>query len=198
MRRTEDPGAPHIGRRNPLDAPKSGVAAALPLRDPAALGALFERERPKLQAVALRYTKDPENAADVVQNAFEKIVRNGHQFRGQSKLSTWIHRVVANEALMWLRSERRRRVRIADVEDPDRYAGADPAPGSEAIVVGRDELDRLYRALDQLDVKERRALSGCALDERSYAEWAADEGLHPAAVKSRVFRARGRLRELLR
>ncbi len=86
----------------------TALARALPHCDRGRLGALFRSLEPRLTAVALRITRDESTAQDVVQNAFEKALRHGHRFRGECLVSTWMHRIVANEALMWLRSERRR------------------------------------------------------------------------------------------
>ncbi len=169
----------------------------LPWRDREAMGALFAEYSPRLRAVALRYTRDPDAAADVLQNALEKVLRNGHQFRGGSKVSTWMHRVVANEALMWLRSERRRHARIGVAEDGDLAYAPDPAPSAEERLATRGELARLTGAIAALRGEEREVIEGCALRDLSYAEWGASRGLHPGAVKSRAFRARQRLRELL-
>lgn len=170
---------------------------ALPLGDREAMGALFSRHEPRLRAVALRYTRNPDNAADVVQSALEKILRNGHQFRGGAKVSTWMHRVVANEALMWLRSERRRDARFRVSENGDLDCAPDPAPNVEEWVEKREEVARLSSAIASLRREEREVIEGCALRDQSYEEWGQSHGLHPGAAKSRAFRARQRLRELL-
>ena len=90
--------------------PATRLAAVdgLPMDDPEALGRLLLSLEPRLQAVATRITRNPETSRDVVQNAFEKVLRHGSRFEGQSRVSTWLHRIVTNEALMWLRSHRRR------------------------------------------------------------------------------------------
>ncbi len=192
MRWTGDPkmagGAPAPGR----DGERT-----LPWRDRDAMGALFAEHSPRLRAVALRYTRDPDAAADVLQNALEKVLRNGHQFRGGSKVSTWMHRVVANEALMWLRSERRRHARIGVSEDGDLDGAPDPGPSAEDRLASAGEVARLRGAIASLSGEEREVIEGCSLRDLSYAEWGARRGLHPGAVKSRAFRARQRLRELL-
>lgn len=172
-------------------------APLLPVGDRAAMGDLFARHAAQLRGVALRYTRNPDVASDVLQSAFEKVLRNGHQFRGGSKISTWLYRVVANESLMWLRAERRRGARFADGEPADLDRAADPKPGVAERLEDREELERLREAIRLLGPEERAVIEGCALAERSYAEWGSEQGLHPAAVKSRAFRARQHLRELL-
>lgn len=184
------------GARGPAASPPSS-RPALPTHNRNAMGRLFADQAPRLRAVALRYTRDDETAADVLQNAFEKILRNGHQFRGGSKVSTWMYRVVANEALMWLRAERRRAARFATSADGEIDAASDPAPGPAAEAERRDDLGRLRGAIARLGPEEREVVERCALEEQSYVAWGRKRGLHPAAAKSRAFRARQHLRELL-
>ncbi len=170
---------------------------ALPLDDREAMGALLALHAPKLRAVALRYTRNPDDAADVLQNAMEKILRNGHQFRGGAQVSTWMYRVVANEALMWLRAERRRGARWTSAESGEVDSTPDREPSPAEQVERQDEVDRLREAISALASDERDVIEHCALREQSYAEWGRVRRLHPAAAKSRAFRARQRLRELL-
>jgi RNA polymerase sigma-70 factor (ECF subfamily) len=165
----------------------------LPLHDPERMDALIRRLEPRLSAVALRVTRDPDAARDVVQNAFVKVLRYGDRFRGQARVSTWLHRIVINEALMWRRSRARRR------EDPledhgERLPPSAPVARSPAdLAEWREQVERLRDALSALPREEREVLRGCALAGHSYSEYGRRHGLHPAAVKSRAFRARRRL-----
>ena len=160
------------------------------------LGELLQSLEPRLTALALRFTRDPEAARDVVQNAFEKVVRYGESFDGRARASTWIHRIVTNEALMWLRSERRRARYRGDFEDCEN-AVVDSAPDPAATLEQRCGDARLRAGIARLDPPERDVVISCALSGCSYAEFGRQRGLHPAAVKSRAYRARQRLRELL-
>jgi len=162
------------------------------------LGALLETLRPRLVAVALRHVRDPDVAGDVVQGAFEKALRHRRQFRGQARVSTWVHRIVVNEALMWLRAERRRLRRAGSLDEAPPEALTDPAPDAAAGLARRQAARRLREGLAGLGADERDVLECCVLEGRSYAEYGAERGLHPAAAKSRAFRARRRLRALLR
>lgn len=155
------------------------------------MGDVLSGLEPKLTAVARRLVRNPDAAADVVQNAFEKVLRYCDQFRGNARPSTWVHRIVVNEALMWLRSQTRRaRARI----DSDDWKlvfsrGKDP----EESVFAREEQDRLEQALARLPAEERTLLRASALEERAYDVLARELGVSPGAVKSRAFRARKRL-----
>ncbi len=169
----------------------------LPRRDSEALGALLGSLEPRLVAVALRLTRDADAARDVVQNAFEKVLRHGHQFRGNAKVSTWLHRIVANEAMMWLRSERRRSERTVRVADPEVLDFADTAPNAAEQLERRQRREWLRAGVTQLEPNEREVVLRCLLRERSYAQFGAEAGVHPAAVKTRAFRARRKLGEIL-
>ncbi|GAG33939.1 unnamed protein product, partial [marine sediment metagenome] len=82
-RHAESARAAHIASEN-----------RLPLRDPERMDALIRSLEPRLAAVALGVTKDPDAAQDVLQNAFEKVLRHGEKFRGQARVSTWLYRIV--------------------------------------------------------------------------------------------------------
>ncbi len=151
---------------------------------------------PRLEAVAVRLTRDPDAAKDVVQNAFLKVLRHGDRFRGDARVSTWMHRIVCNEALMWLRTERRRNRLLAIDGAPGEVADLAPDPAESVSALERREL--LREGLLRLPHEERDVVVRCGLRGQSYAEYGARRGLHPGAVKSRAFRGRRRLSRLLR
>lgn len=167
------------------------------MHDSEQLGDLLAGLGPRLEAVALRITRHPEHARDVVQNAFEKVLRHGGRFQGESKVSTWIHRIVTNEALMWLRSQRRRSEVQADSELLDGPGAPQAVGGPAEYSQRRENVRELQRGLMSLSQDERDVILRCALAEESYAAYGSRTGVHPAAVKSRAFRARRRLGELL-
>lgn len=170
---------------------------ALPCGDPAAMGALLLDLEPRMTAVALRFTRDHEAAAEVVQNAYEKVLRHCHQFRGNARVSTWIHRIVANEALMWLRAEHRRLARTVALESWDDWI-EDPSPSAVDRLCARQRATQMRRGLGKLDPRERDVLLECGLGGQSYDEYGRQKGVHRDAVKSRAFRARRRLNRILR
>jgi RNA polymerase sigma-70 factor (ECF subfamily) len=176
----------------------AAAGALLPLHDPERMGALLSTLEPRLSAVALGFTRDPDAAQDVVQNAFEKVLRHGEKFRGQARPSTWIHRIVANEALMWLRTQRRRREVRPEGGNDDFAQLVDAAPTPAEALEREQQIGRLRSRLCDLPDEERDVVRCCALDGQSYSEYGDRTGLHPAAVKSRAFRARRRLATLLR
>ena len=171
-------------------------AYVLPYADRDRLGALLTSLQPGLTAVALRLARDPEAARDIVQSAFEKVVRHGARYRGHAKVSTWVYRIVANEALMWLRTQKRQARIVTDGDEGE--LAPDRGPGPSALYEEREVGRRLQKGLSRLAADDRDVTLKCALAGLSYAEYAECSDLHPAAVKSRAYRARRRLRELLR
>lgn len=160
------------------------------------LGELFAAASPRLTAVALRITRSRDVAEDVVQCAFEKALRGANEFRGDAMLTTWLHRIVVNEALMWLRSERRRRARIADEAEVE--PRSDPSPSPAERLLSGEATARVREGLGRLGPQDREVLIACHLEGVSYRQYGLRAGLHPAAAKSRAFRARRALRSELR
>ncbi len=184
------------GPADPAAARSLDATRTLPISEDA-LGRLFERLRSRLTAVALRFTRNAEAAEDVVQNAFEKALRHRDQFRGQARVSTWLHRIVANEALMWLRAERRRANRITSPGEREIEEVVDPRPGPVEDFSREEAARLLHDRIAALGPEDRDVIERCVLPERSYGEYGAERGIHPAAAKSRAFRARRRLAVLL-
>lgn len=164
--------------------------------DPDAFGVLFRRHRDRLWAVALRTISDPEEAADALQDAMISAFRNAKQYRGDSAVTTWLHRVVVNACLDRMR---RRAVRSADPlpEDEERSSelaartGPDPAEAQEL------RLD-VRAALATLNHDQRSALVLVDMEGYSVDEAAELLDCAPGTVKSRCARGRARLAPLLR
>jgi RNA polymerase sigma-70 factor (ECF subfamily) len=159
--------------------------------DPGAFGEIVRRHRDRLWAVALRTTGDPEDAADALQDAFVSAYRNAGSFRGESAVTTWLHRIVVNACLDRLR---RRRARPT-VPLPEE----DGASGHRGIADPRDDLDRLElrmeidRALRALPDDQRAAIVLVDVEGLPVADAAALLGVPEGTVKSRCSRGRARL-----
>jgi RNA polymerase sigma-70 factor, ECF subfamily len=174
--------------------------------DDEAFGVLFSRHRERLWAVALRTTGDPEDAADALQDAMVAAFRRAASYRGESAVTTWLHRVVVNACLDRIR---RRKVRLADPlpEDVDdgvavRPVGgtgrADPSPPDPADeLLTRERRDAVLAALDTLPADARAALVLVDMEGYSVEETAAILECAPGTVKSRCSRGRAKLAPLL-
>jgi RNA polymerase sigma-70 factor (ECF subfamily) len=147
----------------------------------------------RLRRVALRITRDAAAAEDVVQSAFEKALRHAADYRGEAQASTWLHRIVVNEALAWRRSEgRRARYTEAAGEVTTSAAAALPLDA----LLQREQREQMLRALTRLRDDDRELLARYALDG-TYAGWARAVQMKPTAAKTRAFRARRALRAAL-
>ncbi|MGQ0546315.1 MAG: RNA polymerase sigma factor [Betaproteobacteria bacterium] len=144
--------------------------------------------------------RDDAAAEDVLQEAYLRAYRSVGAFRGESKLSTWLVRIVANEALMRRRKEQRR-AQILPI-----HGGGDGQPVEDSMDEGegpqrrveRDEMRRLLEAkIDALPDGFRAVFVLRALEELSVEETAAALGIPAATVRTRFFRARSQLREAL-
>ena len=164
--------------------------------NPDAFGYLVKRHRDRMWAVAIRTLGEPEEAADALQEAFISAFRRADSFRGDAKVTTWLHRIVVNSCLDRIR---RRQVRQADPlpEDEDRAAElAGPAKDDPAELRER-RLDVLH-ALKQINTDQRSALVLVDMEGYSIEEAAAILGCAPGTVKSRCARGRAKLLPLLR
>jgi RNA polymerase sigma-70 factor (ECF subfamily) len=159
-----------------------------------AFGELFRRHRDRLWSVAVRTIGNPDEAADALQDAMLAALRGAAGFRGDSAVTTWLHRVVVNACLDRLRRRAARPVSVAPI-DPERHAEAGP-PMPDPIEV-RDLRLALSSALATLPVEQRAAL--VLVDMEGYS---VDEAAHlldvpPGTIKSRCARARVKLMPLL-
>jgi len=152
-----------------------------------------------MHAVARRIVRDDDAADDVVQSALEKAWRAAPRFRAGSRPSTWLHRIVVNEALMWLRRERRLRAR----DDRSLHARVEidsvaaPDASSLEALIAREQLQQLRRGWIALSSNDREILALRSDGPSSYEDYCARTGIGRGAAKTRAFRARRRLRALL-
>ncbi|HJS38636.1 MAG TPA: RNA polymerase sigma factor [Burkholderiales bacterium] len=157
--------------------------------DLGALEALMRRHNRLLYRTARAILRDDAEAEDAVQEAYLRAYRALHAFRGESKFSTWLVRIAANEALM----RRRRNARAAAVVPID--AAAELQAEGKA---GDDMLRRLLeKRIDALPDDYRAVFVLRALEELSVEETAVALGIPQATVRTRHFRARSLLRESL-
>lgn len=172
-------------------------------RDSAALDALVAFVQPHIEKQVLRYPLSDEDRLDVVQATLMQVVRRVGSFRGDSSFSTWLFRVTANEALMVMRSQRRHRARLVeglDLEDLSNLPAAnDPSSDPRADVsVAASEREALVRqALDELPAAYRDVVALHYHHDLGLHEIAARLATTESAVRSRLHRARSRLRALL-
>jgi RNA polymerase sigma-70 factor, ECF subfamily len=151
-----------------------------------AFGELVQRHRDRLWAVALRTMGDREDAADALQDALLSAYRAAERFRGDSAVTTWLHRIVVNACLDRIRRQRAR----PTVPLPEVDTTVAPAPDRET------RLD-VEAALGQLPVEQRSALILVDVQGYAVAEAAQILGVAEGTIKSRCARGRARLAVVL-
>jgi RNA polymerase sigma-70 factor (ECF subfamily) len=155
--------------------------------DAEAFGLLFQRHSGRLWAVALRVTCDPDDAADALQEGMISAFRRAGDFRGESAVTTWLHRIVVNASLDQLRRRSARSVSWSG--DPDELPVPEPLPG---VSTADSRLD-VDAALRTLPPPQRAALVLVDMLGYSVADAAAVLGVSEGTVKSRCARGRAKL-----
>jgi RNA polymerase sigma-70 factor (ECF subfamily) len=164
--------------------------------DPNAFGELVRRHRDRLWAVALRTLGDREEAADAVQDALVSAYRAAHTFRGQSAVTTWLHRITVNACLDRARKTASRKT--SPVDDTERLEQLlEPHESASAPAERNDLHHQLIEALGTLPPDQRAALVLVDMQGYPVAEAARILDVPTGTVKSRCARGRARLLPLL-
>jgi len=175
---------------------------ALKSGDREVFAAMVDAYSPKLYKLALRMLGDPLEAEDILQETFQKAYRGLENFRGGSKLSTWLYRITANEALMRLRKNE---LDTVPVDEPLRLDNGaevhrelkDWCCLPEAELMSAEAQDALDIAINSLSPTLRAAFVLRDLQGLSTREAADVLQISEAAIKTRLLRSRLQLREIL-
>jgi len=175
---------------------------ALRAGDRAEFSRLVEAYSANIYRLALRMLNQPQDAEDVLQETFLKAFRHLKNFDGRSKLSTWLFRIATNEALMLLRRRRPGQVSLdepvmGDEGDQEPLQIVDWCCLPEKEMMSQEARKHLDAAIDQLPHSLRVVFLLRDIEDLSTLETAEVLGLSETAVKTRLSRARMRLRELL-
>ena len=151
--------------------------------------------------IALRMSGSREDALDISQEAFLKAYRSLRSFRGESKFSVWLYRIVSNTALDYLRTRARRAADSLSVEDESgesaELAIADESQSPETLLERKLTREALQRGLNSLPEDQRKILLLREIEGFSYEEIGKILSIESGTVKSRIFRARKKLCEFL-
>jgi RNA polymerase sigma-70 factor, ECF subfamily len=167
--------------------------------DTAAFEWLYHLHLPRVYALCLRMAKNPTQAEDLTQETFLAVFRGIRDFRGQSAFTTWLHRVTRNTVLMFFRKQRLKEVSLEEIAEGQKKDG----PLREW---GRPDLhlesiaDRLLlqSAIAKLSATVRKALLLHDVHGYEHHEIAGLLGKAPGTSKSRVHKARLRMRQALK
>lgn len=155
--------------------------------------------RAYVRSIAMKYVRDEQDAEDVTQDAMLLAFRYRDSFRGESRYSTWLYRVTATAALMFLRRARRRRAEmpasgvVITGEDGDGTPLLDRQVAPTDVrgdVIARHELALVSEAVAALGSKYPAVFWKRYGEGRTETEIAKELGVSVAAIKTRAFRAR--------
>ena len=156
-----------------------------------------------LYRLALKMLGNASDAEDALQNTFLKAFQHVDKFEGRSSLSTWLYRIASNEALMLLR-KRRPETTFSDIPlDDEDDQNIDPVQTTDWCCLPEEELlssegrTALDRAVEHLPETLRIVFVLRDIEDLSILETSQVLGLSETAVKTRLLRARLRLREEL-
>lgn len=179
------------------------LAADIARRDAGAVRLVMRRNNQRLFRAAWQILRNREDAEDAVQSAYLKAFAAIRSFAGRSSLSTWLTRIVINNALANARSARRRRSLLEESEVPilDDYREL-LMRGSMSVspeqAVARGQIRQIVAdAINQLPAPFRAVFVLRQIEELEVGEVAERLGIPPATVKTRHLRARRRLQRLL-
>ena len=170
-------------------------------QDEEAFRVLIRQYKGKIYGIALGITLDREESLDIVQEVLTRVYEKIGTFKGDAKLSTWIHRITVNHCLNWRRKWKRRfRWRHESLDSPAdgraRDFGTD-AYQPERLYHSKDLKHRLWKSLKELPQSTRVVFVLKELEGLSYDEIARMLGVKKGTVSSRLFHARKQLRESL-
>lgn len=171
--------------------------------DSVAFGILCTQSAGMVFNVARRIMPTNEDAEDVMQESFQLAFSHLKNFKGDSRFSTWLTRIVINAALMRLRKNNVRRESPFD-ESPEsqqhlsRFDVQDQSLNPEQLFAQKERHWMLCKAVKELTGGMRRAIELRELDERSTEETARIMGISVSSVKARIFHGRRKLRRLLK
>lgn len=180
---------------------EAALVAAAKAGDISAFEALVSRYERKIFRLAQHITQNTEDAEDVSQEAFLKAYEHIGDFQGNSRFYTWLVRIAVNQALMKLRKRRTKDVSLdEEIETEDNFMPRDvedwgPSPEER---YSQEELARiLSQVIGELDPPFRTVFQLRDVDDLSTEETADALGISVPAVKSRLLRARLKLRDKL-
>ncbi|MDO4695248.1 MAG: RNA polymerase sigma factor [Porphyromonas sp.] len=159
-----------------------------------AFSVLVDRYSRPLYVIIRRIVLSHENADDVLQNTLIKIWKNIPQFRGASKLSTWMYSIATNEAITYLRQEQKNKKRSIATENSDLTQSL----ASDPYFDGDRAEAAFLSAIDKLPEKQKITFQMRYFEELSYREIAEITGTSIGALKANYHHALNKLQQYLK
>jgi RNA polymerase sigma-70 factor (ECF subfamily) len=160
---------------------------------------LYRLHSRRVYGLCLHMSKDPLEAEDFTQDAFLQAFRKIQSFRGDSRFSTWLHRLTVNVVLMGFRRKKRPRISLDEALDLNEESRKPIVEFSRADLTLNGVIDRIYlvKAIDQLPRGYKKMFLLHDIQGYKHDEISRIVGCSVENSKSQLHRARMRLRQLL-
>ena len=197
----EKPGNPE-----PLDyralSDERAVSLFVESGDEEAFNQIVNRYRDIIYGYAMKLTRSPDDAEEILQDVFLILVEKLHTFRGNSKFSTWLYRIIVNACYMHVKHTNRKRdheVSVDSYESPDHPAASVKSEtiGPDEALLRRERMKLINEATDELSESNRLIFRLKEIEGFSNKEVGKVVGISVSAVKSRILRTRLYLRKKL-
>ena len=166
--------------------------------DRRAYEALVKRHQQYVFTLAMRFTRNREDAEEIAQDSFLKAFRNLASFQGQSRFTTWLYTIVYTTAMTHLRKKRMEFISLDDEERPvDISAHQTGAEGTASLLERKIGKHYIGKAIERLLPDDASILTLFYLGEQSLEEIARVTGISPGTVKVKLHRSRQRFRRHL-
>lgn len=175
--------------------------------DSAAMGRLILKYQNRIYNVILKICADPDDAAELTQETFVKVIENIDKFQGRSSFYTWAFRIAVNLTLNYCQRNARLGFSSLDTEQEKYYSQAtrvlkeflsdDSSPDPAAVAQNRELCEIAVQSLMKLDDAQRSVVVLRDIEGMSYAQIASVLDIELGTVRSRLSRARTKLRQIL-
>jgi RNA polymerase sigma-70 factor (ECF subfamily) len=175
--------------------------------DPSAMERLMLKYQNRLYNCILRICSNPDDAAELTQETFVKVIENIGKFQGKSSFYTWAFRIAVNLTINYCRRNARLGLKSLDSDESQSgdqgtdllrdYLSNEKSPDPASIAENREFCDLVIESIAKLDEDHRTALVLRDIEGMSYAQIAQVLDLELGTVRSRISRARGKFRDIL-
>lgn len=165
---------------------------------------LVEKYQSKVYSIALAMVKDKTEAEDIMQDIFIKVYRSLDNFKGKSKFYTWLYRITINTCINHLNQNKKTNtISLFSSEDREKYQVQinktslfpEESKSPFEILQNQELEEKIKLAIDSLPLELKQVFLLREIDDLSYKEMAKILNCSEGTIKSRLFRARDKLRE---
>ena len=175
--------------------------------DSAAMEQLILKYQTRIYNVILKICANADDAAELTQDTFVKVIENINEFEGRSGFYTWVFRIAVNLTLNYCKRNVKLRYRFLDAENDEHsleskgalkeYLRDDSSPDPAEVAANKELCEIGLKALMNLDDAQRAVVVLRDIEDMNYAQIAKVLDIELGTVKSRLSRARSNLREIL-